>query len=425
MRKRVTVLTMLASVLAVVLFALPMAIIVARYLVADERNELQRAAATTASTVSGDLSRSQTLATMASESGTQVTIYDAHGVRISGAGPNRPDPIVLRALAGTADTGSVTDRLAAAVPVSDGDTVTGAVLVTSNRSQVDTRIALAWTAMLGLATLAVLATALIARVYSRRLTGPVRSLVDTAGRMGAGDFTARANTTGISDLDTLATAMNLSAERIASTIRRERAFSADASHQLRTPLTGLRLELEAALADPDNEPRQRIIGALDTLDRLETTVAALLALARDIPKSAPLSAADIAASVHERWHARLAHLNRPLRVVTESDALPDVLCSRPAVEQILDVLLGNAAEHGRGAVTVTIRESATAVAIDVADQGPAVKTDPRLLFARRTTAANSHRIGLALARTLAEAEGGRLILSAADPPTFTLLLTEA
>lgn len=425
MRKRITVLATLASILAVVLFAVPMAIIAARYLVADERNELQRAAATTASTVSGDLSRSQTPATTAAESGTQVTIYDTHGVRISGAGPNRPDPIVLRALAGTADTGSVTGRLAAAVPVSDGDTVTGAVLVTSDRSQVNTRIALAWSAMLGLATVAVLATALLARIYSRRLTAPIRALADTSGRMGAGDFTTRADTTGISDLDTLGTTMNLSAERIASMIQRERAFSADASHQLRTPLTGLRLELEAALADPDSDPRQSITGALDTLDRLEITVAALLALARDIPKPAPLPIADIAAFVHHRWHGRLAFVNRPLRVVSVSDAIPDVLCSRPAVEQILDVLLSNAAEHGRGAVTVTIRESATAVAIDVIDQGPELTTDPQHLFARRTTATDSHRIGLALARTLAEAEGGRLVLSATDPPTFTVLLREA
>src|ERR1700710_3142792 len=104
-----TVLATLASVLAVLLFAVPMAIVVARYLVADERNELQRAAATTASSVSGDLSRNHTPTTRAAEAGTQVTIYNAHGLRISGAGPDRPE-IVVRALAGAADTGSVTRR---------------------------------------------------------------------------------------------------------------------------------------------------------------------------------------------------------------------------------------------------------------------------------------------------------------------------
>jgi hypothetical protein len=80
-RKRITVLATLASILAVVLFAVPMAIVVARYLVADERNELQRAAATIAATVSGDLSRSVTPATPAAESGTQVIVYDNHGCR--------------------------------------------------------------------------------------------------------------------------------------------------------------------------------------------------------------------------------------------------------------------------------------------------------------------------------------------------------
>jgi signal transduction histidine kinase len=423
-RKRITLLATLASILAVVLFAVPMAITVARYLVADERNELQRVAATTAATVSGDLSRNQPPPSPVSESGTQVTIYDAHGKRISGSGADIAAPLVQRALTGAADTGSVAVHLAAAAPVSDGDTITGAVLVTSNRSQVNSRVAVAWVAMLGLATIAVLATALIARIYSRRLTAPVRALAATADRMGGGDFTARAVTTGISDLDSLATAINLSAERIATMIERERAFSADASHQLRTPLTGLRLELEAALDDPEHDPRQSLTGALETVDRLEHTVATLLALARDVPKPMPLPIADIAAFIQDAWHARLAALNRPLRVLTDIEATLDVLCSRPAVEQILDVLLDNAARHGHGAVTVTLRESDTAVAIDVADQGPALTAEPQILFARRTTASDGHQIGLALARTLAEAEGGRLVLSRSEPPTFTLLLQE-
>jgi signal transduction histidine kinase len=91
--------------------------------------------------------------------------------------------------------------------------------------------------------------------------------------------------------------------------------------------------------------------------------------------------------------------------------------SAAAVRQVLTVLVDNAATHGRGTITVAVREAAAAVAIDVGDEGAGVH-EPEL-FARR---ADGHGIGLALARRLAEAEGGRLQLTRAAPPIFTLLL---
>jgi signal transduction histidine kinase len=85
------------------------------------------------------------------------------------------------------------------------------------------------------------------------------------------------------------------------------------------------------------------------------------------------------------------------------------------------VLLDNAATHGSGTVTVTARDAAGTLAIDVADEGSGVdsESDP---FVRRSPSADGHGIGLALARSLAEAEGGRLRLSKPAPATFTLLL---
>ncbi|MDQ6936373.1 MAG: HAMP domain-containing histidine kinase [Actinomycetota bacterium] len=424
MRRRITWLAIVVSAVAVVLFAVPLAVAVARYLTADERGELQRGATTIAAAVSGDLSRGRALSSPHTESGQQVAVYDTRGRRISGDGPPTVGPLAKNAIRGTADTGRVSGRLAAAVPVSDGDTITGAVLVIAARDQLNHRILLAWTSMLALAASAVGASALLARAYARRLSGPVEALARTADRVGGGEFTARASLTGVAELDTLAAAMNRSAERISDMMQRERAFSADASHQLRTPLTGLRLQLEAALANAAEDERSAIEDALGTADRLDNTITALLALARDTSSTAAVAIEELITVAGDRWRTKLAQLNRPLRVVSATSPDKLVLCSRPAVEQILDVLLDNATRHGRGAVTITVRDLPEATAIDVADEGPPLLVEPTSLFRRRADGAQDHGIGLALARTLAEADGGRLILTRAQPPTFTLLLRD-
>jgi signal transduction histidine kinase len=92
------------------------------------------------------------------------------------------------------------------------------------------------------------------------------------------------------------------------------------------------------------------------------------------------------------------------------------------VDEILDVLLDNARVHGAGAVTLTVRELDGWLALDVADQGEGFADDPELAMSRGP-GADGHGIGLALARELAHAEGGRLVVTSAGPaPVLTLLL---
>ena len=87
------------------------------------------------------------------------------------------------------------------------------------------------------------------------------------------------------------------------------------------------------------------------------------------------------------------------------------------------MLVANAVRHGRGAVTVRLRPVEGCVVLDVADEGPGFAGDPEAAFERRATSANGHGIGLALARSLAHAEGGRLTVSRAGPsPVVTLTL---
>ncbi|MBO0840573.1 MAG: sensor histidine kinase, partial [Sciscionella sp.] len=121
------------------------------------------------------------------------------------------------------------------------------------------------------------------------------------------------------------------------------------------------------------------------------------------------------------WQRQLVERGRALRLDVDP-TLPAVRVSVEAARQVLTVLLDNALVHGTGTVTVRVRDAEQAVAIDVADEGTVLGVEEERLFARRSTPGSGHGIGLALARSLAEAEGGRLVLASREPTTFTLLL---
>jgi signal transduction histidine kinase len=161
--------------------------------------------------------------------------------------------------------------------------------------------------------------------------------------------------------------------------------------------------------------------AVGTADRLNSTVEDLLALARDTHRTGEtLDLERLVADVGEQWRGPLAAEGRRLTVRRDTD-VPTSTASTIAVRQIVGVLLENALVHGRGQVSVVLRDAAGALALDVTDEGPGV-LDGALVFTRRSSGAAGHGIGLALARNLAEAEGGRLRLSRTSPPTFTILL---
>jgi signal transduction histidine kinase len=420
MRTRIVGLALAASVVAVVVFAVPLGVVAARYFISDERSELIRLADSVAVSVSGDLSR-QPNPTVKPERGASVAVYDSAGHKINGSGPDRAGSLVHRALRGTESSGTMGGRLAAAVPVTDGDAVTGAVLATTTRSDVNGRIARAWAEMLALGVVAILATWLLARALARRLARPIEHLAQATQRLGDGDFTVRTTAAGIPEIDAANAALNQAADRIGSLLERERAFSSDASHQLRTPLAGLRLELEAALDNPNTDARATIRSALSASDQLEATVDDLLALARNTPQSGPIDIGPLLDQIRQRWNGPLAATGRPLYIDAPSP-LRRIRISAAAAGQILEVLLDNAHRHGHGPVTITVRNTPDLVAIDVANAGPGITTDPRALFVRRSPGATGHGIGLALARSLAESERSRLVLTRPDPPTFTLLV---
>jgi len=422
-RRRITSLTVLAALVATALFALPLGIAVWQYYHDDTKGDLERAADATALAVAPDLNAGRTpvvppLDEDDDEAGGEVGVYSPDGRLLAGHGPAVAGPVERQAAAATVDVviGRDGDEMALAVPVVSGSRVTGVVRAALPLSVLRLRIVLTWLGMAGLAVATTGVSWLLARRFTKRLVRPLEELAAAAGRLGDGDFSARSPRAGIAEIDQVGEALDATATRIGETLERERAFSAEASHQLRTPLTGLRLQLEAALETPAADPHAAIRAGLASADRLERTIDDLLALGRE--RRAPRAELDLGAildEVQQAGDALLGPQGRQLRIRRQDP--PPARAAAAAVRQVLGVLLDNAATHGRGTVTVLARDAGDALAIDVADEGPDLgETDP---FATTPT---GHGIGLRLARSLAEAEGGRLRLSRPDPPTFTLLL---
>jgi signal transduction histidine kinase len=425
MDKRILTLAMLAATLATTLFGIPLALFVANYYRADERTELGRAAANAAIDVAADLFHGRFTGDLPTPpSGTRLALYAADTQRLGGAGPATADPVVQQSLDdNTVHHDTVDGRLLVAVPIADGPRAAYAVRASTSTTEVYRRILLTWGLMLALDALILIATWGFARWLARRLVRPLDRLCAAAGRLGDGDFSVHSQPSGIPEIDSVSTALNRTAERIGDLVGRERAITANVSHQLRTPLAGLRLGLEAALDSPTADPRLAITDAIASADRLENTIDDLTALARDRARGTePLALDALLAEITDSWRSHLAQTGRSLRITADPD-LPPPTASTAAIRQVLAVLVENAVAHGVGAVTVRARDATGATAIDVADEGTDVGHDEAALFDHQW--ATGHGIGLPLARSLAEAEGGRLRLSSRSPTTFTLFLPTA
>ena len=429
MRTRIIGVAVLAAVVATVLFAVPLGAGAFEYLVQHERVHLVGHARDVALSVAGDVHDGapidlEDVEDLVGEDH-RVTVYDGDGDRLAGSGPDAPADVVSDALTGDVEADTAGDRFVAAVPVTYSDEVIGAVAV-ATPSTILRDVAVIWVGMVGLAIAAVSVAWLVGRRQARRLARPLEDLEESARRLGDGDFSVRTRRGGIAEIDAVGAALDATAARLDHLLAGERAFSADVSHQLRTPLAGLRLRLEAVAERADPDIRRAVAASLVDADRLEAIIDELLTLAH-AGQAAAIGPVDLDALLGElspEWGARLALHGRELEVQVDP-GVPDARASTAAVRQVLGVLVDNATIHGRGTVAVTVREASGAVAIDVSDEGPGVQDPEGTVFAQRADRRDGHGIGLALARRLAEAEQGRLTLSRTVPPVFTLLLPAA
>jgi signal transduction histidine kinase len=424
-RTRILTSSVVAAVVAVLLFGVPLAFAVGRLFADEERSELERVALRAAARLSADdFVAGHRLRLGGVDSTVLVAVYRPDGRKVVGRGPVVADQAVRTALrTGRVSDGSDEGVLVVAVPVTAAEQVIGATRAASTPGEVRGRVGGTWLAMTGLALLAVLCATVLAAMAARRLARPLQELEKVAEDLGSGDLTSRASPSGVGEIDRTGQALNRTAQRLEDMLARERSFTSRASHQLRTPLTSLRLGLESALEN-DGDLHLAAREAIASADRLSDTVDDVLALARGVPEQGQLlDVAALLAGVQDRWQAPLAAAGRELVVVELPH--PRTSASAPAVRQILEVLLDNALRHGRGRVTVTARDGGGAVALDVADEGvlpPGGSLVPSPVE-EATTPPGGHRLGLRMAASLAEGVGGRLVHAHTESTTrMTLLL---
>ncbi|MFI6288878.1 ATP-binding protein [Streptomyces sp. NPDC051018] len=277
----------------------------------------------------------------------------------------------------------------------------------------------------GVALLAVIAAVVLAVRQANRLGSPLTDLAETAERLGSGDPRPRHRRYGVPELDRVADVLDASAERIARMLTAERRLAADASHQLRTPLTALSMRLEeiSATDDPDTVKEEASI-ALTQVERLTDVVERLLTNSRD-PRTGSAIVFDLDEVVKqqiEEW--RPAYRSAGRAVVRSGRQGMRAVGTPGAVAQVLAALIENSLMHGGGTVAIRTRVTGNQAVIEVTDEGPGVPADlGARIFERTISGRNSTGIGLAVARDLAEADGGRLELLQQHPPVFALFLS--
>jgi signal transduction histidine kinase len=426
-RGRIVLTTVAVAVIAMVLLVVPLAASVSTLYNNETVQGLLSDAARAAAVVpAAPLEPGDPVEFPTTSDSASIAVYAPSGTRIAGSGPAGADEVTLGALRGSVTTASSNGLIAVAIPVGAQEQLVGAVRAALPQSAVDARVHGTWLVMAGLGAAAVVIAALLALWQARRLSRPLDALASAATKLGDGDLSVQVPRSNIREIDTVASAMNATSQRLTGVLQRERAFSADASHQLRTPLTALRVHLEGALASPAADYRDEIASALQEIDRLEESVATLLNLARDVPTDRrPLDVAALLKESEVRWRRGVHGSGRTLRVEAPDD-LPRIAVSEPALRQIIEVLVDNAIAYGGGAVSVSARRLQGGVAIDVSDEGAGIAVDARNIFDRRRSGSGGTGIGLALARSLAEAEDGRLTLLRPGPhPVFRLVFATA
>lgn len=313
------------------------------------------------------------------------------------------------------------DVVVESVPIAKGGTVRLAIPAGPLHTR-QTQVAVA---VLLLVVFSVGTGTIVATVTARRLARPLRDVADRAARLGGGDFRPEPRRYGVAELDMVADALDTSSTALAQLVQRERQLVGDVSHQLRSRLTALQLRLETLTTHPDPEAAEDARAAQEQADRLAAVLDELLAAARAASeiRAEPIELSALLAEVADDWRPLLRSEGRALRLRVPEGFLARATPAR--LREVIGVLLDNALRHGDGTVTVTARRGDRdgTVVVEVTDTGTGVPDELAAhVFERGFSGSGSTGVGLALARALAEADGGRLELSSKRPATFSLFL---
>jgi signal transduction histidine kinase len=421
-------------VLVVVALEVPLALTVRERIESDVEShaagQAQLIAASSAGALEDESALSRIVESAAEDLGGRVIVVDDRGRLIAdSAGQGLEDdpygdrPEIRAALAGETSQGerhSATlgeDLLYTAVPVLVEGETEGAVRVTQSLEAMHDRIRRDILGLVAIGGLTILLGLAFAAVLAGSLSQPLRALARAARRVGSGELDTRAAVVGPSEQREVAHAFNEMATRLEHAFAAQREFVANASHQLRTPLTGLRLRLEAAsLRTNDAELAEDLEAAEGELDRLARLLSGLLTLAREETRLSRIGSVDLEGCVEaavERWRPQ-ADI-RGQRLVATGPGAVAAAASPEDVAIVLDNLLENALAYSPPGSEVGLQwgSDGNEAWIAVLDEGPGLEhgEEERVFerFARGSTSRSRPHgtgLGLAIVAALARRWGG-------------------
>ena len=436
MRRRLLVSTLAVAVAVVLVFAIPLAVVQAQSIRQEAKDSVRNEAARILNAIVQRVDRGQIVCPIfVKQLVTPGTYVKVSGPKIGppacGAGtepggwigsqmdPRRAEQLLPRV---PVEVGAVVSEHGYTTTTLLGQNATR-IMVAQTSGDLSREIWQAWLTIAGLGALAVAAAGGLALLQARRLSEPLVDLASTAESLGGGDLRPRARRYGVAELDQVADVLDDSAVRISRMLSAERHFAANASHQLRTPLTALSMRIEEMANATDLEAvKEEAEVALTQVERLTGVVDDLLRGSRSGSASIVMVSVDSAVQQQlEEWRPPYAHAGRQI----VANGRPDLvaLATPGRLAQSLAVLLENALVHGEGTVQVTSRAIGGKVIIEVTDEGSGVPAAlaPRI-FERRVSGQDGTGLGLALARQLVEADGGRLELTREYPAAFSIFL---
>ena len=338
--------------------------------------------------------------------------------------PGRPE--VGQALESVVSAGVRTSRdeggdiVVAAAPVIDEGALVGAIRISRDVAEVQRNVTRATLGIVVVASAGLVAGLALAFVLAGSLARPLSRLAAAAQRLGRGDIAIRAGKVeGGDEVEQLAGSFDEMADRLERTMRAQREFVANASHQLRTPLTGMKLRLESAIADTNDPAVQSQLRAMESeVDRLAGIVERLLVMAQEIEEGqeSHVDVADAAARAAERWRERASLAGAT--VSAEGERI--VALANPGdLDQILDVVVDNAISYAPGPIDVRTERAGSWAVVSLQDHGAGIPGDEvdrvtERFYRGSGTPSGGSGLGLAIAKELVEKWGGTIAFASVD-----------
>ncbi len=390
-----------------------------------------------AGSAAGDIELQNLVDTYRAAEGHRVVIVDSIGAatvisdETAAAGADYSTrPEIGRALTGQVASGQrFSDTLGielvyVAVPVFSGNEVVGAVRLTSPSSEIDDLVNSRIRGILLVVVVALVLGVVVAMVLAQGISRPLRALQRSTNLLASGELSTRADPrTGPAEIRDLAESFNRMSIRLENLVESQRSFAGDASHQLRTPLTALRLQVEQALVTVDTDVERTKIElerATGEIERLLHLVEGLLVLARLEHSSAPRTTVDVTSLVRDRgeiWRPLVEERHGSLTLRLDHDLRTELLPG--TLEQVLDNLIDNAIDASPDVPDVEVvarRDAPSArLIVEVMDRGRGMSSDDidRAFDRFWRSAANSTTgsgIGLSIVHRLVEVNDGEIAL---------------